>query len=60
LDALGARLPVTIGVREDGAGLGCHLFIGLDGEVGAWWLATPDFAVDAANVRSRLACGCAR
>jgi hypothetical protein len=60
LDALGVTLSVTTGVRNDGAGLGCHLFIGSDGELGAWWLAAPDFAVDAASVRSRLACGCAR
>ncbi len=61
LQALGA-LPgvVTEGFREDGLGLGCHLYLELTGAEVAWWLTSPDLSPQAFSTQSRQACGCVR
>lgn len=55
-----AALPgvVTEGFREDGLGLGCHLYVEAAGTEAAWWLTSPDLSPQAFSTQSRQACGC--
>jgi hypothetical protein len=61
LQALGA-LPglVSEGFREDGLGLGCHLFVEAAGTEVAWWLTSPDLSPQAFSAQSRQVCACVR
>jgi hypothetical protein len=58
LDALPA--PVTTGFRNDGLGLGCHLFTNGSAVTTAWWLDAPDLSPAAAGDAVRIACSCVR
>jgi hypothetical protein len=51
---------VNEGFREDGLGLGCHLFVEADATEVAWWLTSPDLSPQAFSAQSRHACGCVR
>jgi hypothetical protein len=56
--ALGLDEDETVarGSRNDGAGVGCHLFgVAQD----AWWLSSPDHSASASLPQARIACGCA-
>jgi hypothetical protein len=41
------------GYREDGRGVGCHLFDG-----GRWWLSSPSFSATAYYLSTQQACSC--
>ena len=43
----------TSGLRQDGRGVGCHLFEGV-----RWWLDSPNFSSSAYHYKARLACSC--
>jgi hypothetical protein len=59
LQALGAFSgAVTEGYREDGLGLGCHLYVEAAGTEVAWWLTAPELSPQAFSAQSRAACGC--
>ena len=52
---------VSEGFREDGLGLGCHVFVDGEGALtDAWWLTSPALASAAVGVQVRRACGCVR
>jgi hypothetical protein len=57
-----AALPglVNEGFREDGLGLGCHLFVEATGTEVAWWLTSPDLSPQAFSAQSRQVCACVR
>lgn len=58
LDALAT--PVSEGFRDDGLGLGCHLFANAAAAPAAWWLSAPDLSPAAAGISVRIACSCVR
>ena len=58
LDALPA--PVTLGFRDDGLGLGCHIFTNATAATAAWWLSAPDLSPTASGIAVRIACSCVR
>jgi hypothetical protein len=58
LDALPA--PVTPGFRDDGLGLGCHIFTNATAATAAWWLDAPDLSPAASGIAVRIACSCVR
>lgn len=58
LDALPA--PVTAGFRDDGLGLGCHVFTNATAVTAAWWLDAPDLSPAASGDAVRIACSCVR
>jgi hypothetical protein len=43
----------TSGYREDGRGLGCHLYQGQ-----SWWLVAPAFSPASSYLNTRIACSC--
>lgn len=49
----GAPETPTGGYREDGNGLGCHLY-----DKQRWWLIAPDFDPAAAYLKTRIVCSC--
>ena len=53
LTLLTAEGDTTAGTRDDGRGVGCHLF---DGR--RWWLYQPNFSSTAYHSHARLACSC--
>jgi hypothetical protein len=59
LQALGTFSgAVSEGFREDGLGLGCHLYLEAAGTEAAWWLTAPDLSPQAFSAQTRQACGC--
>lgn len=54
LEALGYSGTVSEGYREDGLGLGCHVW--RDG--GLWWLDSPDFEPGDTAENGQIVCGC--
>ena len=61
LEALGAlSAPVTAGFRDDGLGLGCHVFTNASAATAAWWLSAPDLSPAASGIAIRIACSCVR
>jgi hypothetical protein len=58
LDALPA--PVSMGFRDDGLGLGCHVFTNATAATAAWWLDAPDLSPAASGIAVRIACSCVR
>jgi len=50
---LGLNQKPVSGSRNDGLGLGCHVYLGVP-----WWLSSPAFSTGASLANSRLVCGC--
>jgi hypothetical protein len=55
LGAIGAGDPIGDGARDDGVGVGCHLF-GIEQD--PWWLNAPNFSADVSLPNTRIVCGC--
>lgn len=53
LNALGYSADVAAGSRNEGPGLGCHIW-----ESNAWWLDRPDFDSSASYSLARIVCAC--
>ena len=49
----GYTAKITAGYRQDGRGLGCHVY-----QNGRWWLVDPAFSPAASYLKTRIVCSC--
>ena len=60
LALLGVREAPSQGNRNEGEGLGCHVFPQATRGEQSFWLNSPDFSPTAHLLNASIACGCAQ
>jgi hypothetical protein len=57
---IGFSDTVREGYRDDGRGLGCHVYEDDEAPTIAWWLASPELSPEVSLEAVRVVCGCSR